>query len=35
MGVIENEPIEGWLAGEYVEEVLEPDLPIIDPHHHL
>ena len=35
MGVIETEPIEGWLAGESVEEVLEPDLPIIDPHHHL
>ena len=35
MGVFENEPIEGWLAGESVEEVLEPGLPIVDPHHHL
>jgi L-fuconolactonase len=30
-----NEPIEQWLTGEVTEEVLEPDLPIVDPHHHL
>ena len=31
----ENVPIEDWLAQETPEDVLEPDLPIIDPHHHL
>ena len=31
----ENAPIEDWLAQEKPEDVLEPDLPIIDPHHHL
>lgn len=31
----ENHPIEQWLAQETPEEVIEPDLPIIDPHHHL
>ena len=31
----ENAPIEEWLAQETPEDVLEPDLPIIDPHHHL
>ncbi|MFP6817558.1 MAG: amidohydrolase family protein [Pseudomonadales bacterium] len=30
-----NEPLERWLSQESPEEVLEPDLPIIDPHHHL
>lgn len=30
-----NEPITQWLAQETPETVLEPDLPIIDPHHHL
>lgn len=30
-----NQAIERWLAREEPEEVLEPDLPIIDPHHHL
>lgn len=30
-----NEPIEQWLTGEVPEEILEPDLPIVDPHHHL
>ena len=30
-----NEAIDGWLAREIPEDVLEPDLPIIDPHHHL
>ena len=31
----ENEPITQWLAAEAPEAVLEPDLPIVDPHHHL
>ena len=31
----ENAPLEKWLAQEPPEDVLEPDLPIIDPHHHL
>ncbi|MCY3841184.1 MAG: amidohydrolase family protein [Gammaproteobacteria bacterium] len=31
----ENAPLEEWLAREQPEDVLEPDLPIIDPHHHL
>ena len=31
----ENEPLEHWLAQETPEPVLEPELPIIDPHHHL
>ena len=30
-----NETIETWMGREAPEEVLEPDLPIIDPHHHL
>ena len=30
-----NEPLERWLSQESPEEVLEPDLPIVDPHHHL
>ncbi len=30
-----NEAIETWMEREAPEEVLEPDLPIIDPHHHL
>ena len=30
-----NTPIEEWLAQEQPEAVLEPELPIIDPHHHL
>ncbi|MDH3644028.1 MAG: amidohydrolase family protein [Gammaproteobacteria bacterium] len=33
--MIENEPITTWLAQETPEPVLEPELPIIDPHHHL
>ena len=28
-------PDEAWLAKQAREEILEPDLPIIDPHHHL
>ena len=31
----ENAPLEEWLSQETPEDVLEPDLPIIDPHHHL
>lgn len=31
----ENKAIDRWLAQETPEPVLEPDLPIIDPHHHL
>ena len=31
----ENQAIDRWLAQEAPEPVLEPDLPIIDPHHHL
>ena len=30
-----NERIESWLAQETPEAVLEPGLPIVDPHHHL
>jgi L-fuconolactonase len=30
-----NEPLEHWLSAETPEQVLEPELPIIDPHHHL
>ena len=35
MPYAENAPLEEWLALETPEDVLEPDLPIIDPHHHL
>lgn len=35
MSIRENADIENWIAQETPEEVLEPDLPIIDPHHHL
>jgi len=31
----ENDLLLGWLSRESPEEVIEPDLPIIDPHHHL
>lgn len=30
-----NQSIETWQSKESPEEVLEPDLPIVDPHHHL
>ena len=30
-----NHKIDTWLAQEAPEPVIEPDLPIIDPHHHL
>ena len=35
MPYAENAAIEQWLAQTPPEDVLEPDLPIIDPHHHL
>ncbi|MCH8141719.1 MAG: hypothetical protein IH908_09010, partial [Proteobacteria bacterium] len=35
MTYVANEPLERWLSKESPEEVLEPDLPIVDPHHHL
>ena len=35
MGIAENADIESWMGKETPEEVLEPNLPIIDPHHHL
>jgi len=31
----QNEEILGWLRRQEAEEVLEPELPVIDPHHHL
>src|SRR5262249_51440381 len=31
----ENQRLDDWLAKETSEPVLEPDLPIVDPHHHL
>jgi hypothetical protein len=30
----DNAALREWLAGQEPEPVLEPDLPIIDPHHH-
>lgn len=33
--IAENKPITNWQARETPEEVLEPNLPIVDPHHHL
>ena len=35
MSFPENGPIESFIGNETPEDVLEPDLPIIDPHHHL
>ncbi|MEM7099719.1 MAG: amidohydrolase family protein [Pseudomonadota bacterium] len=35
MSIAANADIENWIARETAEEVLEPQLPIIDPHHHL
>jgi predicted TIM-barrel fold metal-dependent hydrolase len=31
----DDEPLQKWLAGQQPEPVLEPELPIVDPHHHL
>jgi hypothetical protein len=31
----ENAHIEAWHQEEVPEEVIEPDLEIVDPHHHL
>jgi predicted TIM-barrel fold metal-dependent hydrolase len=28
-------PLAAWLARQVTEDILEPDLPIVDPHHHL
>lgn len=35
MPIPDNNDIDSWLAKETAETVLEPDLPIVDPHHHL
>ncbi len=35
MTYAENKPLTTWLANETPEPVLEPELPIVDPHHHL
>ena len=35
MNIPENGSIDSWLAQETPEPVLEPELPIVDPHHHL
>tara|TARA_X000000368_G_scaffold371736_1_gene321671 strand:+ start:93 stop:1103 length:1011 start_codon:yes stop_codon:yes gene_type:complete len=35
MSIAENADIENWIAKETPESVIEPDLPIVDPHHHL
>ena len=35
MNISENGSIDSWLAQETPEPVLEPELPIVDPHHHL
>ena len=35
MTIAENNDINAWLAKERAEPVLEPELPIIDAHHHL
>ncbi len=35
MAYAENDAITKWLAQETPEPVLEPELPIVDPHHHL
>ncbi len=35
MPIPENHDIDAWIARETPEGVLEPELPIIDPHHHL
>ena len=31
---VQSGPDDNWL-GKTIEEVLEPDIPIVDPHHHL
>ena len=28
-------PVESWLAAQTQEDIIEPELPIVDPHHHL
>ena len=32
---LENDPLNQWLEQETPETVIEPQLPIVDPHHHL
>ena len=34
MSPTSNEDLDRWLSQEAPEDVLEPDLPIVDPHHH-
>ena len=33
--ILDDRYLEEWLAQEEPEEVLDPELPIVDPHHHL
>ena len=33
--ILDDRYLEEWLAQEDPEEVLDPELPIVDPHHHL
>ena len=35
MSYTDNQPLESWLSSENEEAIIEPDLPIVDPHHHL
>ena len=35
MSIAENSDIENWIAKETPETTIEPELPIVDPHHHL
>ena len=35
MSIAENSDIENWIAKQTPEAAIEPELPIIDPHHHL
>lgn len=34
-GLAQNQDVLTWLAGQQPEEVIEPELPIVDAHHHL
>ena len=33
--ILDDRYLEEWLAQEEPEDVLDPELPIVDPHHHL
>ena len=33
--ILDDRYLEEWLAQEDPEKVLDPELPIVDPHHHL